>query len=420
MKFDRKWLIGGLILAVIVVPVIVKKNRGASATEVELAQAAPQQVQPTILASGTLAFRTEVNLTSEVTGKVRAILVAEGDIVQAGQPLLQLDPELYNNAIEREEAGLRQNRIAIERQRAQLELRRRQFERAKTLAASKLVDRNSLEESRNQLDVAQADLRTNEEALRRAESSLGDAREQRAKTEIKAPISGRVVALPIKVGETAIPSTSAFAGAQLMTIADTSQIQAELKVDEADIARIAIGQSVDVYAAAFPDTALKGTVEKIALAPTIEGQGRAYKVTVRIAAPSGLALRSGMSVRADIHLGDGQRKLAVPVEAVNTDSDEAGKTVRYVWLAKDGVARKATVETGVSDDRWEIVLRGVSPGDTVIVGPAQTLRRLHDGDRVTRIDPAKAKDADDKAGDGKGDADKGGDKADGKDGDARE
>lgn len=415
MKFDRKWLIGGLILAVIVVPVIVKKNRGASATEVEIAQAAPQLVQPTILASGTLAFRNEVNLTSEVTGKVRAILVVEGDTVRAGQPLLQLDPELYNNAIEREEAGLRQNRIAIERQRAQLELRRRQFERAKTLVASKLVDRNSFEESRNQLDIAEAELRTNEEALRRAESSLGDAREQRSKTEIKAPISGRVVALPIKVGETAIPSTSAFAGAQLMTIADTSQIQAELKVDEADIARVAVGQRASVYAAAFPDNALKGTVEKIALAPTIEGQGRAYKVTVLIEAPAGLALRSGMSVRADIQLGDGQRKLAVPVEAVNTDTDEAGKTVRYVWIAKDGVARKAVVETGVSDDRWEIVVRGVSQGDDIIVGPAQTLRRLHDGDRVTRMDPAKAKDADDKA-----DADKAGGKDGGKDGDARE
>lgn len=415
MKFNRKWLIGAMIVGLIVVPVIVKKKRGASTTEVEIAQAAPQQVQPTILASGTLAFRTEVNLTSEVTGKVRTILVQEGDTVQAGQPLLQLDPELYNNAIEREEAGLRQNRIAIERQRAQLDLRRRQFERAKTLVASKLVDRNSFEESRNQLDIAEAELRTNEEALRRAESSLGDAREQRSKTEIKAPISGRVVALPIKVGETAIPSTSAFAGAQLMTIADTSQIQAELKVDEADIARIAIGQSADVFAAAFPDNALKGTVEKIALAPTIEGQGRAYKVTVRIAAPAGLALRSGMSVRADIHLGDGQRKLAVPVEAVNTDSDESGKAMRYVWIEKDGAAHKATVETGVSDDRWEIVLRGVSQGDNVITGPAQVLRRLHEGDRVSRLDPAKLREADDKADAGKSDG-KSGDKG----GDARE
>lgn len=392
MKFNRKWLIAGLVVAVVAVPVIVKKNRGASATEVEMTQIAAQAVQPTILASGTLAFRDEVKLTSEVTGKVREILVREGDTVEAGQLLLSLDPELYNNAIEREEASLRQTRIAIERQRAQVALRQKQFERSRVLVASSLIDRNRFDEDRNQLEVAQADLRTSEESLRRAEAVLSDAREQRAKTEIRSPISGRIVSLPIKIGETAIPSTSSLAGAQLMTIADTSQIQAELKVDEADIAKVVVGQKAEVFAAAYPDRALRGTVEQIALAPTIEGQGRAYKVTVRIDAAAGLALRSGMSVRSDIFLGDGQRRLAVPVEAVMSEAGEDGKVSRHVWLADDGKARKAAIETGVSDDRWETVLKGVSAKDTVIVGPAKALRRLRDGERVIPIDPDKARD----------------------------
>ena len=404
MKFNRKWLIAGLVVAVVAVPVIVKKNRGASATEVEMAKIAAQAVQPTILASGTLAFRDEVKLTSEVTGKVREILVKEGDTVEAGQLLLSLDPELYNNAIEREEASLRQTRIAIERQRAQLALRQKQFERSRVLVASSLIDRNRFDEDRNQLEVAQADLRTSEESLRRAEAVLSDAREQRAKTEIRSPITGRIVSLPIKIGETAIPSTSSLAGAQLMTIADTSQIQAELKVDEADIAKVAVGQKADVFAAAYPDRALRGTVEQIALAPTIEGQGRAYKVTVRIDAPAGLALRSGMSVRSDIFLGDGQRRLAVPVEAVMSEAGEDGKVSRHVWLAADGKARKAPIETGVSDDRWEAVIKGVSAKDVVIVGPAKALRRLRDGERVMPLDPDKARDTDEDDADDEKDA----------------
>ena len=260
MKPNRKWLIAAGIVLVLVVPFVIKKNRGASAIEVDLATAAPQLVQPSILASGTLAFRNEVNLTSEVTGKVETILVKEGDTVEAGQTLLLLDPELYNNAIEREEAGLRQTRIAIERQRAQVALRRKQFERSQVLVQQKLIDRNRFDEDRNQLEVAEADLRTSEESLRRAESVVNDAREQRARTEIRSPISGRIVSLPIKVGETAVPSTSAFAGAQLMKIADTSEIIAELKVDEADIAKVGAGQRVEVFAAAYPDSALKGSV----------------------------------------------------------------------------------------------------------------------------------------------------------------
>lgn len=403
MKPNRKWLIAAGIVLVLVVPIVIKKNRGASATEVDLATAAPQLVQPSILASGTLAFRNEVNLTSEVTGKVDTILVKEGDTVEAGQTLLLLDPELYNNAIEREEAGLRQTRIAIERQRAQVALRRTQFERSQVLVQSKLIDRNRFDEDRNQLQVAEADLRTSEESLRRAESVVNDAREQRARTEIRSPIAGRIVSLPIKVGETAVPSTSAFAGAQLMKIADTSEIIAELKVDEADIAKVGVDQRVEVFAAAYPDDALKGSVEQIALAPTIEGQGRAYKVTVRIVPPKGLSLRSGMSVRADIFLGDGQRRLAVPVEAIATETDD-GKPTRHIWLAKGGKATRVQVQTGASDDRWEVVTKGIAQGDTVIVGPAKALRGLSEGAQVKRRDPDKAKGddgEDDEAGGGK-------------------
>lgn len=399
MKFNKKWLAAVLVVAVVAVPLIVKKARGTSATEVDLAVVAAQQVQPSILASGVLAFRNEVNLTAEVTAKVRTILIKEGDTVTQGQTLLLLDPEIYNNAIEREQASLRQSRIGIERQRDLVALRQKTYERSRTLAEQRLIDRARLDEDRNQLDLARADLRTSEESLLQAESVLNDAREQRARTEIRSPITGRVVSLPIKVGETAVPSTSAFAGAQLMKIADTSEIIAELKVDEADIAKIDIGQRAEVFAAAYPDTPLKSTVEQIALAPTIEGQGRAYKVTVRLVAPAELKLRSGMSVRSNIFLGDGQRKPAVPVEAVVIETEGKDAAKRYVWLSRDGKAAKVEVQTGVSDDRWETVLKGVAAGDTVIVGPTKSLRLLREGEAVIQ---RKAPDAD-KAGDEAGD-----------------
>lgn len=403
MKFNKKWLAAVLVVAVVAVPLIVKKARGTSATGVDLAVVAAQQVQPSILASGVLAFRNEVNLTAEVTAKVRTILIKEGDTVTQGQTLLLLDPELYNNAIEREQASLRQSRIGIERQRDLVALRQKTYERSRVLAEQRLIDRARLDEDRNQLDLARADLRTSEETLLQAESVLNDAREQRARTVIRSPITGRVVSLPIKVGETAVPSTSAFAGAQLMKIADTSEIIAELKVDEADIAKIDIGQRAEVFAAAYPDTALKSTVEQIALAPTIEGQGRAYKVTVRLVAPADLKLRSGMSVRSNIFLGDGQRKPAVPVEAVVIETEGKDTAKRYVWLSRDGKAAKVEVQTGVSDDRWETVLKGVAAGDTVIVGPTQSLRLLREGEPVIQQKAADADkggdDADDEAGD---------------------
>ena len=413
MKLDKRWLAASLVVAVLVVPFLARQAGGDAAVEVEIDPAAERDIRPTILASGVLAYRNEVNLTAEVVAKVTSIAVQEGDMVEAGEVVLELDPETYRNAIEREQASRRQSVINIQRQRVTLELREKQYDRARQLVEDQLIGQEAFEETRNQLRIAQVELQSSEEALRRADAVLGEAREQLEKTEVRSPISGRVVSLPIKVGETAIPSTSSLAGAKLMTIANTSAIQAELQVDEGDIGKVRVDQQVDIYAAAYPDQALSGRVGQIALAPTVSGQSRAYEVTVDIQVPEGLELRSGMSARADIFLSDGSKKLAVPVEAVLSDDGEGDEAGHYVWVARDGRAEKVEVETGVSDDRWEEITEGLVIGDAVIVGPARTLRRLNEGDEVTPADDDKDDDEDadaDDTDDAEGDDD-GGDAA---------
>lgn len=399
MKFNRKWLVAGLIVAVLVVPFAMKQANGEAGIEVDIEPATAREVRPTILASGVLAYPREVNLTAELVAKVKMIAVEEGDMVEAGQLLLKLDPETYLNAIEREEASRRQSVINIQRQRVTLALREKQFQRSKELVELKLIDQNSFDEVHNQLKIARVELKSSEEALLRADAVLSEAREQLQKTQVRSPIAGQVVSLPIKVGETAIPSTSALAGAQLMTIADTTAIQAELQVDEADIPRVEVGQAVDVYAAAYPDTALNGVVELIALAPTIEGLGRAYEVTVDIDVPEEIEVRSGMSVRANIFLSDGEKKLAVPVESVITDVGQDEEVTHYLWLQRDGNAEKVPVETGVSDDRWQAITKGLSADDAVIVGPARTLRTLQEGDAVTQAESSDEESGDDDSSD---------------------
>ena len=406
----------GLVVAVIAVPLLIKATRGESSKEVDIAVAAEQDIRPTILASGVLAYLEEVKLTSELVAKVRSIEVEEGDRVQKGELLLTLDPETYRNAIEREQASRRQSAISIERQRLALALAEKRFARGAQLREQQMIGQSDYDDLRNARDLARVELQSSEEALRRADAILGEAHEQMGKTDIRAPIAGTIVDLPIKVGETAIPSTNAFAGASLMTIADTSAIRAELKVDEADIARIAVGQQVDVYATAFPDTALKGEVQRIALAPTLENQARAYEVIALLDPPEDLALRSGMSARADIFLGDGEKRLAVPVEAVIAEVGEDEAVTRHVWVERDGKARKVEVETGLSDDRWEEITSGLEAGDHVITGPARTLRGLVEGERVRQREDdeaGKKADGDDDRGDDGDEA--GGDATDGDD-----
>ena len=406
MKLNKKWLIGGAIIAVMALLLVVKSMRGESRTEVEVVLASEQDIRPSILASGLLAYLDEVNLTAELVAKVEEILVKEGDKVEKGQLLLRLDPETYRNAIEREEASQRQSKISIERQRLALALAETRLKRGEELLGRQMIGQSEFDDLRNARDLASVELRSSQESLRRAEAILSEAREQLQKTDIRAPIGGTIVALPIKVGETAIPSTMSLAGASLMKIADTSAIQAELKVDEADIARIRMGQQAEVVAAAHQDTPLQGKVAQIALAPSLEpgSQGRSYQVDVLLDVPEDLGLRSGMSARADIFLGDGGKTLAVPVEAVVTEESEDGQVKRFVWVDRDGSAHKVEIETGLSDDRWEAVASGLDLGDRVIVGPAKTLRILREGaaiDAELRDDKAKAdaEDGEDEDGD---------------------
>ena len=119
----KKWLAGGLVAAVLVVPFLVKQAGGEDGIEVDIAPAALQDIRPTILASGVLAYRNEVDLTAELVAKVDMIAVEEGDMVEQGQLLLKLDPETYRNAIEREQATRRQSLISIQRQRVTLALK---------------------------------------------------------------------------------------------------------------------------------------------------------------------------------------------------------------------------------------------------------------------------------------------------------
>ncbi len=403
---NKKWIAVGIIAGVIALPLLIKSLRGESRTEVEVVLASEQDIRPSILASGLLAYLDEVNLTSELVAKVAEILVAEGDRVEKGQLLLRLDPETYRNAIDREQASQRQGQISIERQRLALALAETRLKRGEELLGRQMIGQSDFDDLRNARDLARVELRSTQESLRRAEAILSEAREQLQKTDIRAPIAGTIVALPIKVGETAIPSTMSLAGASLMKIADTSAIQAELKVDEADIARIRMGQQAEVVAAAHQDTPLQGKVAQIALAPSLEpgSQGRSYQVDVLLDVPADLGLRSGMSARADIFLGDGGKTLAVPVEAVVTEESEDKQVKRFVWVDRDGSARKVAIETGLSDDRWEAITSGLKSGDRVIVGPAKTLRILREGaaiDAELRDDKAKAKAAaeDDEDGD---------------------
>lgn len=399
----KKKLMGAaVVVAFLAIPVAIKFSGKTAQHEAELAQVQKLEIHPSILATGNLVFRQEVQLSAEVIGKVAAVLVKEGDKVARGQTLLRLDPTVYVAEVAQQEANRRNAAIAIERAQINLANQERGLERTGQLYKAKYIDISKYDDAVHQVDLAKVELRASRETLEQAAALLSQSREHLAKTEVRAPIDGTVTAVPIKIGETAVASATGIAGSSLMTIADVGSIMAEVNVDEADVARVAVGQQAKVFPAAFPDQPLSGRVESVAMAPKnalpgAQSQGRSYVVKLRLDDPK-LALRSGMTCRVEIVVGNSAPRPAVPIQAVlNEEIAETGKdrervkNVSYVYVVQDGKVKKTTVELGLSDDANQEVTKGLAPGQTIAVGPARLLRELHDGDLVTARKAADVK-----------------------------
>ena len=384
----RKWIVIVGVVLVIAVPVTLSLVRGGEAKQVEVERADLRSIAPSILASGTLAYQSEVRLVPEVMGRVLKINAKEGDLVKQGDLLVQLDPATYLAQIAQLEAALRQSRLNIERQRVSLGTADSKWKRYQALRASGTVDQNTYEDVTSQRDLARVELETSQEGLGQTEAQLKQAREQLAKTEIRAPTSGKVTVIYIKAGETAVPSAMSIAGSDLMVVANTDSTYAEVNVDEADVARVDVGQGASIVPAAFPDKSWKGTVEQVAVAPkTQAGQSKTYLVRIKLEEQKNLRFRPGMSCRAEIstRASDSPAILAVPVQAVRyEDSDDVNKKTAQasVFVAQEGKAHKRSVEIGAADDAYIEIVKGIKAGEQIVTGPAKILRFLHEGDRI--------------------------------------
>lgn len=330
-------------------------------------------------------------LSSEVIGKVSELYVEEGDTVAAGDLVLTVDDKNFIASLDQAEAAFRLNTIDIERQEVRITNLERQYDRSRSLHDRDLIGDEEFDAISNQLDLARIDLKSSRERLAQAEAQLDQVNDQLSKTKIISPIDGVITSLDIKVGETAIASSTNIPGSSLMTIANPASIYTEVLVDEADVATIEVGQRAEIVAIAYPDQPMQGVVRFIANSAKVAPgrQGLSFTVKIEITDPGDVILRPGMSCRAEIFTRQDQEVTAVPLQAVIFEEDRAAlRSEHYVFINDGGVARKTRVEVGLSDDEYQELLSQIEGDVEIVVGPNQELRHLLDGDPLqpTRIE----------------------------------
>lgn len=417
----RVWIIIAVIVLILAGAAFFKRD--SDAVRVEQEQPSLRDIISTVSASGKIMPETEVKIISEVSGQVTELAVKEGDQIKEGDLLLKINPEIYRTALQRADAALSSSRSSLANAKAseaqansQLIVAENAFNRSKQLYESGAISASEYEGTQSQFEVAQAQYSAAKESVKSArfgissaQASKDEARENLGRTAIYSPQSGIVTALSIEEGDV-ILGTGMTKGDELMRISDLSIMEVDVEVNESDIVRVNLNDTVQVEVDAYPDRKFIGLVTEIANTALNTGimstsQVTNFSVKIRILDRSYADLmegksasfspfRSGMSANVDIQTDYITNALSVPITAVTTrtdttnvnsknkSSDEGNDTTKdeeeftLVFIRNGTNAEVRVVELGIQDDEYYQILSGISKEDEVIVGPYNAISKL--------------------------------------------
>jgi len=277
MKSSR--IVIGIVVAVVVLIVAgaIGKKRGwigkGDVLQVAVEKASRRNIIETVTASGKINPHTEVKLSSEVSGEIITLNAHEGDSVKKGQLLCVINPEVYDAMVTQAEASVNQMKANLASSKANLiqtkasaDQAKRNYDRNKKLHDEKVISDADFEAARlssEQADAnyqsAQEQVNANDYSVKSAEAQLNQAKDNRNKTSIYAPMSGIVSLVNVKLGERVV-GTAQMAGTELIRVADLNYMQAEVDVNENDVLRISLGDTADIEVDAYVKKKFKGVV----------------------------------------------------------------------------------------------------------------------------------------------------------------
>lgn len=404
MSGGKKFGLGVVALVLVLIIVSVVRGRREPVVEVREDTVIRRDLVAAVTASGQIEAQSQVDVQSEVTARILRITVKEGDRVEKGQLLVELDQVQFKGAVDRSQASLASSEASLTQASANRDQAKRALDRALELQRSGATSDESVEQAQQNYDVAAAVRRSNEAQVRQARASLEEARDNLARTRLFAPISGRVVRLAVEEGEVAQTGTFSRDVGLLMRIADLSVIQAKVKVDETDVVRLELGDSVSIAIDAFPDTTFVGRVTKIANSAATAAAGAStdravdFEVEVTMIDPPA-DVRPDLSMTARIITDVRPQVLSIPIIALTTRAHQTSgdttlvatlgdstapkpKEEEGVFVIENGRAMFRPVKVGIAGDEHFEVLTGLGDGEKIVGGSYQAIRDLKDSTAV--------------------------------------
>jgi HlyD family secretion protein len=413
---------GALVLAALAIANL--KSRQGHRTDVNVTAVTNHDVSKIITASGEIQPKRRVNVSAQAIGKVTRLAVKEGDHVDRGDFLLEIDAAPYESSVDQLQAAVRGAEATVEMENAALAKARYDFEHAQQLFDKGFMSDTDLKSAKSTLEMAEARARSAGQTAEQMRASLRKARHELGQMRIVAEMSGVITALNVEEGESAIMGTINNPGTVLLTIADLSEIEAEVRVDETEVVMVKPGQPAVVRLDARPDTTFKGVVTEVGNSAIRSQAGLGqesvdFKVVVALREEIP-AVRPGLSASVDITVAEERSVLAVPIQSLTvrdearlkrerergkgkkkqgeavadttaadtTSADARPKDIEGVFVVEQETARFRPVRVGIAGQSYFVVKSGLKKGEHVVSGPFKVIADLRDGERV-RVRPEK-------------------------------
>jgi HlyD family secretion protein len=405
MKKRTLWIGAGILVAVGVAGAVAFRGHGDKPLEIQSSKVQRQRIVQTVSATGKIQPKTQVEISADVSAKITKLPVVEGQSVRKGDLLAELDRERYLASVESAEANVSSSQANVALVRENMNKAEKEFGRSKELLSNGLESQADFETKQAAYQVEAARYKSAQDQVEQAKAGLKQARDDLSKTTIYAPMSGAISALNKEQGEIALGSQ--FQKDVIMVVADLSQMEAQVDVDENDIVSIAVGQPVDIDVDALPDQHLHGVVSEISSSAKPSGSGTTdqkteFEIKVSITNPP-KTLRPGMTASASIITKTNDSALSVPLQSVavrtvdqltmkgekRTDAEKRYKPdhdgfVEIVFCIEKGKAMARQVQTGIQSDELIEILDGLSEGDEVVSGSYRAISKdLENGAVVT-------------------------------------
>jgi len=385
------------------------------APEVQVEAAEFRDLTATVSGSGAIRPAREVDISSNVMGRVTRLAVEEGEVVAAGDFLLEVDPQRLQSTVDQMEASRESSRTQVRLAQEDLQYARQGLDRREGLFQQDLLSRELYEEAVQNVARAERTLEIRNQDVLRIEAQLEQSLYDLTQVIIDAPMDGIITKLNIEEGENVVTGTMNNAGTVLLTVADLSIVELEIEVDETDIVHVELDQLATVRIDAFPDDEFAAVVTEVGKSPIAAAANQAinFKVVVRLT-DTVPGARPGLSGTADIVTAMRENVLSVPIQALilrEVQVDDEGEIIREVdplalddlngpleqeegetvemegaFVVRDGRAVFMPIDIGIAGERHFEALDGAEENDQIIIGPFEVIRTLVDGERVTTQD----------------------------------